>query len=70
MALSLTSNMIGATHADTANYNDETNFPLTLLLTNRQVGNLCKALASNVLVNIKLSKTYNQVDFIVGFLDH
>ena len=67
MALSLTSNMIGA---DTANYNDKTNFPLTLLLTNRQVANLCKALANNVLVNLKLSKSYNQLDFIIGFLNH
>ena len=46
----LSSNMIG-------NSNDEINFPHKLLLTNRQVANLCKALANNSPVNIKLSKT-------------
>ena len=36
---------------------DETNFPHKLLLTNRQVTNLCKALAKKSLTGIKLSKT-------------
>ena len=39
------------------NYNDETNFPNKLLLTNRQVANLCKAFASYSSTDIKLSKT-------------
>ena len=36
---------------------DETNFPHKLLLTNRQVGNFCKAFANNSSTDIKLSKT-------------
>ena len=40
-----------------ANSNDGTNFPHELLLTNRQVSNLCKAFANNSLADIKLSKT-------------
>ena len=39
------------------NSDDETNFPHKLLLTNRQVANLCKDLASNTSTDIKLSKT-------------
>ena len=39
------------------NSDDETNFPHELLLTNRQVGNLCKAFANNSSTDIKLSKT-------------
>ena len=35
----------------------ETNFPCKLLVTNRQVANLCKAFASYLLTGIKLSKT-------------
>ena len=35
----------------------ETNFPHELLLTNRQVSNLCKAFANHLSANIKLSKT-------------
>ena len=46
--LRLSSNMIG---------NDETNFPHKLLLTNRQVANLCKAFANYLSTDIKLSKT-------------
>ena len=47
--LRLSSNMIG-------NSNDETNFPHKLLLTNRQVANLCKAFANHTSTDIKLSK--------------
>ena len=36
---------------------DNTNFPHELLLTNRQVANLCKAFAKNTSTDIKLSKT-------------
>ena len=45
----LSSNMIG-------NSNDKTNFPLDLLLTNRQVANLRKAFSNNLSTDIKLSK--------------
>ena len=48
VVLRLSSNMIG---------DDETNFPHKLLLTNRQVANLCKAFANYLSANIKLSKT-------------
>ena len=40
-----------------SNSNDNTNFPHELLLTNRQVANICKAFANHSLINIKLSKT-------------
>ena len=36
---------------------NETNFPYKLLLTNRQVANLCKASVNHLLTDIKLSKT-------------
>ena len=36
---------------------DETNFPHKLLLTNRQVSNLCQAFANHSSADIKLSKT-------------
>ena len=50
VVLRFSSNMID-------NSNDEINFPhKLLLLTNRQVVNLCKAFANNSSVNIKLSK--------------
>ena len=39
------------------NSNDETRFPHKLLLTNRQVKNLCKPFASYLSTHIKLSKT-------------
>ena len=42
---------------------NETNFPHKLLLTNRQVANLCKAFASYLSTDIKLSKTQSE-----GFL--
>ena len=45
----LSSNMIG-------NSDNETNFPCKLLLTNRQVANLCKAFANHTSTDIKLSK--------------
>ena len=48
-ALRLSSNMIG-------NPNDETKFPRNLVLTNRQVINLCRNVA-NKSFDIKLSKT-------------
>ena len=38
------------------NSDDETNFLHKLLLTNRQVENLCTAFTNNSSVNIKLSK--------------
>ena len=44
----LSSNMIG---------DNETNFPRKLLLTNRQVANLCKAFAKYLSTDIKFSKT-------------
>ena len=36
---------------------NETNFPHKLLLTNRQVSNLCKAFVNNSSADSKLSKT-------------
>ena len=36
---------------------DKTNFPHKLLLTNRQVTNICKAFANKSSTDIKLSKT-------------
>ena len=47
--LRLSSNMIG-------NSNDETNFPHKLLLTNRQILSLRKAVANHTSVDVKLSK--------------
>ena len=46
--LRLSSNMI---------VNNETDFPHQLLLTNRQLSNLCKAFANHLSADIKLSKT-------------
>ena len=48
--LRLLSNVIG-------NSDDEANFPHKLLLTNRQVANLCKVFANHISTDIKLSKT-------------
>ena len=48
IVLRLSSNLIGV---------DETNFPHKLLLTNRQVANLCKAFGDKLSTNTKLSKT-------------
>ena len=36
---------------------NETNFPHKLLLTNRQVANLCKAFANHSSTDVKVSKT-------------
>ena len=54
--LRLSSNMIG-------NFDDETNFPHELLLTNRQIANVRKALANYLSTN-----EYNQENFLVDFL--
>ena len=48
VVLRLSCNMIG---------DNETDFPHKLLLTNRQVSNLCKAFANHLSADIKLSKT-------------
>ena len=50
VVLRLSPNMIG-------NSDDETNFPYKLLLTNRQVANLCKPFSNYLPADIKLSKT-------------
>ena len=56
--------------------NDETNLSHKLLLTNRQVSNLCKAFAKYLSADIKLSKTQlsNMIqsgyNFLVNFLAH
>ena len=50
VVLRLSCNIIG-------NSDDEINFPHKLLLTNRQVANLCKAFANYLSTVIKLSKT-------------
>ena len=50
VVLRISSSMIG-------NSDDNTNFPHELLLTNRQVANLCKAFAKNTSTDIMLSKT-------------
>ena len=39
------------------NSDDKSNFPHELLLTNREVANLCESFANNSSSNIKLSKT-------------
>ena len=49
VVLKISSNMV-------SNSNDNTNFPHELLLTNRQVANICKAFAKNAQTDIKLSK--------------
>ena len=48
VVLRSSSNLIG---------DNETNFSHKLLLTNRQVANLCKAFPNHLLTDIKLSKT-------------
>ena len=50
VVLTLSPNMIGDS-------NDKANFAYELLLTNRQISNICKALSSNLSVDIKFSKT-------------
>ena len=59
--LRLSSNMI-------SNSDDETNFPHKLLLTNRQVANVCKAFANHTSNGIKLSKAQLTKMQKVGFL--
>ena len=49
VVLRLSSNMIG-------NSDDNTNFPHELLLSDKQVANLCKAFAKNTSIDIMLSK--------------
>ena len=39
------------------NYNDDTNFPHTLLLTDTQVSKICIAFANGLSTDIKFSKT-------------
>ena len=63
IVLRLSSNLIG-------NGDNKTNFPGELLLTNRQVANLCKAFVNNSSTDIKLSKTHlSKMIQSVGFLD-
>ena len=50
VVLRISSNIVG-------NSNDNTNFPHELLLTNRQVANICKAFANHLSTDIKLSKS-------------
>ena len=50
LVLRLSSDMVGDS-------NDETNFPHKLLLTNRQVANLCKVFVNFLSTDIKLSKS-------------
>ena len=57
------------------NSDDENNFPINDLLTNRQVANLHKAFANNSATDIKLSKTQlskmiQSGGFLVNFLVH
>ena len=64
IVLRLSLNMVG---------DDETNFFHKLLLTDRQVENLCRLLLTNhqlILIYQKLNylKSYNQEDFLVDFL--
>ena len=54
---------------------NETNFPHKLLLTNRQVSNLCRVFANHSLADIKLSKTQlsemiQSGGFLGRLLDH
>ena len=54
-----------------SNSNDNTNFPHELLLTNRQVANIRKAIAKNTSIDIKLSKTHlSKMIQSGGFLGH
>ena len=57
VVLRLSSNMVGDT---------ETNFPHTLLLTNRQVSNLRKTFANYLSADIKFSKTQlSKISFLI-----
>ena len=54
-----------------SNSNDNTNFPHELLLTNRQVANIRKAITKNTSIDIKLSKTHlSKMIQSGGFLGH
>ena len=46
-----------------SNSNDDTNFPQELLLTNRQVANICKPFAKNTSIDIKLSKIIKIINY-------
>ena len=50
VTLRISSGMVG-------NSNDNTNFPYKLLLTDRQVANICKAFSNNLSTDVKFSKT-------------
>ena len=50
VVLRISSGMVG-------NSNDNTNFPHKLLLTDRQVANICKAFSNNLATDVKFSKT-------------
>ena len=51
------------------NFDDETNFPHKLLLTNRQVANLRKAFTNYLSADIKLSKSqWSNMAQLGGFL--
>ena len=50
VVLKISSGLVG-------NSNDNTNFPHKLLLTDRQVTNICKAFANNLSTDVKFSKT-------------
>ena len=64
VVLRLSSNMIGDS-------NDETNFPVKLLLTDRQVSNIRKAFADHSSINFKLSKTQlSKMIQLVNYLVH
>ena len=58
VVLRLLSNMIG---------DNKTNFPHKLLLTSRQVANLCKGFANYLSTDIKLSKTQINKMILSGF---
>ena len=50
------------------NSDDKTNFPHKLLLTNRQIANICKAFASHTSTDIKLPKAQLTKMQKAGFL--
>ena len=52
-----------------SNSNGETNFPHKLLLTSRQVTNLCQSFTNNLTANINLAKTHlSKIIHSDGFL--
>ena len=51
------------------NSDDETNFPHKLLVTNRQVANICKTFVNHTSTDVKLSKTQlSKIIQLGGFL--